>query len=235
MQHHTVEVVPYSPSYRVYDKDKAVFVKEFDTVEEAVKFVNDQPLVHPQQPRLSYTLKLEPEYRYTVYLGIIFDSTARFGYRRETQPAYAPAARWVILNEFGDIVSKEEVEDIRRRNYRRRYWRGEDPRYIATWERLVSVKGDAKKVKTNFVAREDPRDNGQSRSFSFKVWGYDRHIRTTNEIRTNEGHINEYGEEFVRGRRRKIPTAWEDIRSGRWDKRKSWKDSTKRRKQWVPK
>lgn len=233
MRHHTVEVAPYSPSYRVYDKDKAVICGEFDCLASAYGFVNSQPLEHRNQRRLSFTLKCEPEEKSTV------NDWLRLLLKRPRVYEYYPAANWVILNEFGDIVTKEEIDDLPGRRYRH-YWRDEDPRYNAMWEKLIRVKGDAKKVKTNYVVRENfgrhawyHRDG--SRDFDFIIWGQHRYPQTSREIRLNIAHADEYGEEMVRGRRRNLPTSWDDRQSGRWDKRKSWKDSTKRSKQWVPK
>jgi hypothetical protein len=135
----------------------------------------------------------------------------------------------------------DEINRLRTKRSYRYYDRDKDPRYIAMWERLVSVKGDTKKVKSNFAAHGEWMHSSWRGgdycwySYSFNVWGHDRYPQTTREIRLNAAHADEYGEQFVRGRRRNLPTCWDDLRSGRWDKRKSWKDSTKRRKQWVPK
>lgn len=64
-------------------------------------------------------------------------------------------------------------------------------------------------------------------------WAYDsrhrtyfRHPRTTQEQRMNEAHF-----EYVRGRRRKLPTAWDDLNYSRRGG-KSWKDYTRRKKQY---
>ena len=58
-------------------------------------------------------------------------------------------------------------------------------------------------------------------------WHYYRRPRTTQEIRQNS--IPEYGE-FVRKKRKYIPTSWDDI--GRNISR-SWKDQSKKKKQWM--
>lgn len=56
-------------------------------------------------------------------------------------------------------------------------------------------------------------------------WAFLRHPRTTQERRANQDRNDPY----VRGKRRKLPTAWDDqiIR-----KQKSWKYLSKRRRQW---
>lgn len=245
MYQKTVEVVPYSPSYRVYDKKNGKVCKEFDCIDSALAFINSQPVVSRHQQRLSYTLKLEPQGSVTnrIHIGYGDARPSYLNAKYRTEYEFFPPANWVILTDLGDVLSTDEVDSLRsQRRYRNNYWRDEDPRYHAMWEGLISVKGDAKKVKTNYAAHEDTylyrrwyRDVENSRDFSFNIWGNDRYIRTTNEIRQNEAHADEYGEQMVRGRRRCLPTSWDDRNSGRWDRRKSWKDSTKRRKQWVPK
>lgn len=56
-----------------------------------------------------------------------------------------------------------------------------------------------------------------------------KRIHTTPERRWNIAHVNEYGEELVRGRRRHLPDTWDDyIRINQ----KSWKQK-KIRKQWM--
>ena len=67
--------------------------------------------------------------------------------------------------------------------------------------------------------------NGSKRSHSR---GYKR-IHTTPERRWNIAHVNEYGEELVRGRRRHLPNTWDDyIRINE----RSWKQK-KIKKQWM--
>ena len=57
--------------------------------------------------------------------------------------------------------------------------------------------------------------------------GYIRHMKTTQELRQNADV--EY-EEFVRPKRRKLPTCWDDIPRGL---QRSWKKQSKKRKQWM--
>lgn len=59
-----------------------------------------------------------------------------------------------------------------------------------------------------------------------------RRVRTFNENRQNTGAIADgYN---VRGRRRKLPTVWDDQNPGFMYK-KCWKRFTKRKHQWIPK
>lgn len=56
-----------------------------------------------------------------------------------------------------------------------------------------------------------------------------RYVRTTNEIRANAAALEDGYK--VRGRRRNLPTVYDDVRVSRtWGR--SWKDYTKRRKQY---
>lgn len=61
----------------------------------------------------------------------------------------------------------------------------------------------------------------------YRRGGFYRYPRTFNEIRQNS--IPEY-KEFVRDRRKHLPTVWDDIVRGH---SRSWKDQSKKRKQWM--
>lgn len=61
---------------------------------------------------------------------------------------------------------------------------------------------------------------------------YFRRPKTLNEIRKNKADIKEYGECLVRGKRRNIPDAWEDLPKDHPRLGKSWKQK-KIRKQWM--
>ncbi len=56
-----------------------------------------------------------------------------------------------------------------------------------------------------------------------------RSIRTTQERRACSGVVKEEGEPEFRGRRRHVPNAWDDICKNYY---RSWKECTKRRKQY---
>lgn len=58
---------------------------------------------------------------------------------------------------------------------------------------------------------------------------YYRHPQTTNEFKKNTDP--EY-KQYVRAKRRHLPTTWDDIRISSNDDR-SWKSCTKKRKQWM--
>lgn len=65
--------------------------------------------------------------------------------------------------------------------------------------------------------------------YSHKFVNYCRYPRTFSELRQNN-HADNEGLP-VRRRRVKVPTCYDDLRVGR-SYGKSWKDYTKRRKQW---
>ena len=62
-------------------------------------------------------------------------------------------------------------------------------------------------------------------------YSYWTQVRTTNERRQNSAAKADGIK--VRGKRRKLPTSWDDKRISR-DWGRSWKDYTKRRKQYHP-
>lgn len=64
-------------------------------------------------------------------------------------------------------------------------------------------------------------------SHKWRFGSFYRYPRTTQEIRNNS--IPEY-EQFVRKKRKQIPTAYDDIPRGQ---SRSWKDQSKKRKQWM--
>lgn len=61
---------------------------------------------------------------------------------------------------------------------------------------------------------------------------YFRKPKTLNEIKKNEIDIKEYGETLVRGKRRNVPNAWDDISKGHPRLGRSWKQK-KVKKQWM--
>ena len=65
--------------------------------------------------------------------------------------------------------------------------------------------------------------------YTLQYGGWCRNVKTTNELRQLKGA--DADGEPVRRRRLNIPTAYDDPRVSR-DYGKSWKDYTKRRKQW---
>lgn len=81
-----------------------------------------------------------------------------------------------------------------------------------------------------------PKRNENKLKREYWSWVY-RGMRTSNEIRQNDGHVNEYGAEIVRGSRRgyNLPNSRDDHRNSNWGTRKSWKHNSKRPHQWKNK
>lgn len=77
-------------------------------------------------------------------------------------------------------------------------------------------------MKPQFEKRSEPQWEG---IYDLRWGGYFRRIKTYNEIRQN------YGCPYVRGKRRNVPTSWDDLYIARnWGR--SWKDFTKKRNQY---
>ena len=81
-----------------------------------------------------------------------------------------------------------------------------------------------------------PKNNKNKLKSETWSWFY-RGVRTSNEIRQNNAHVNEHGQNMVRAKRRgfNIPSSWDDKPNSRWDTRKNWKHNSKRRHQWKHK
>lgn len=253
MRYKTVEVAPFHYNYRAYNKLTAECV-ERDSLTGAVAFVNGQPRRHPQQPRLSYTLKLEAETRYIshhirVYNGegeveqriAGFSFMSRNRVRDKAVYASAPAADWVVINPLGEAASKDDIEAaFRALPYVSRWETSHAERHrrnLSKERRLIRVKGSPRKVKASCQVVPDTYSGYRNEeSYSNLVRGYYGRPRTTSERRKAEGHINEYGEGLVRGKRRPhmLPSYWDDKPCSMWDTEKNWKHGTKRRKQWIP-
>lgn len=96
-------------------------------------------------------------------------------------------------------------------------------------------KGDNRKIKTNWATTEYVDRDGEVQ-YNYGTSHF-RNVNTKNEMTQNLAHENEYGQEFIRGRRRgrNLPNSWDDVPSSYWDCRRSWKHHSKRKHQWVPK
>lgn len=102
------------------------------------------------------------------------------------------------------------------------------------------VRGNPNKIKEQFIPYWEPP--------VYRCWGWTggywvedticyhfRSVRTNQERKWNKAHCEEYGEHLVRGRRRTIPDAWEDLPNASWGHRHSWKKHSRRKYQWKPK
>lgn len=244
MQNQTVEVTPHHYTVRAYNKATGKVCGEFDCVRDAADFIKAQPLKHPQQPRFSHTLKLEPQYKYWVRSWKRYDcEPVPFKHNRvrwNEEFAYAPAAEWVIIDHLFQPVDRRSVE-LASYGYRYRDTNNgvKEALRESMQARLVRVKGSARKVKRGYekVIRYWGGIFGGEHHYTSLRHAYYRAPQSQNERRTSCGHVDEYGEEMVRGRRRwnNLKDTYDDLNSVVYHTEKSWKHHSKRRKQWVPK
>ena len=236
----TVEATPYTHTYRAFNKHTGVTHGNFDSIIDAVDFAKTHPSRHQRQPLFSYTRKLEADklYERDTYVYHFHGSNRWYENRRRVvlESYYYPAADWVIVNDLGEVVEKKEVEAVSWKPYRSRCWDASDAWYMMQGERLTRIKGSGDKVKESCARVRDDRGHGDGYT-NINRRGYHRCIGTSNEKRQTEGHMEEYGQNIVRGRRR--PRVLPDNRDDRGislsSTETSWKHHSKRRKQWKPK
>lgn len=242
MSNKVVTVEPYTPTYRVHHKPTGEVHGDFVHLIEAVNFAKSQPKRHYQQKSISFTFKSEPDGSYTNWL----DGYLGYLVPRRFETLYYPAAEWVITDDTGRLVGEEAVKAVEREEYMKRwddrqvYYREYDERRNMLDRRLVRKKGSGHKIKTHYQMYErliQAYRGGVELDYRNDVMGYFRRPDTLSERRANAGIVADYGESFVRGKRRggNLPSAWDDLTCGYHDKRKSWKHHSKRRKQWKPK
>lgn len=233
---HPKEVAPYNHTYYARNKHTGERSGEFDCLIEAVNFAKAQPRRHRLQDAISYTFKLEATQKYERD-GYVYDyHTGKRWWETRRRVVYEthfyPPADWVITNDLGELVTKEEVNALNERRYRD--WRRWDEWYELHGRRMTRVKGASDKVKLSCEKVKSYFRDGDV-YYSDRCSGNYRGIQTTNERRQNEAHTDEYGEWIVRGRRRVLPTCYDDHRVSIHEASRSWKHHSKRRKQWKAK
>lgn len=144
----------------------------------------------------------------------------------------------IVFDNLGSVIEVRELAKHKavKPNSNYKGWKARHEQWYyhreLTDRNLCKRKGDGKKIKTYWSTVEDIDNNGDIRYDI--VAGYFRSVNTKNEQTANDAHMDEYGQEMVRGKRRYLPTAWDDVQSSYWGCRRSWKHNSKRRKQWVP-
>lgn len=230
----TVEATPYTHTYRAFNKHTGATHGNFDSIIDAVNFAKAQPRRHKRQDCFSYTRKLEAD---KLYERTAYDYRRRSYFTRNIVESYRyPAADWVIVNDLGEVVEKKEVEAVSRKPYRSRCWDAGDAWYMMQGKRLTRIKGSGDKVKESCARVRDDHGHGDGYT-NINRRGYHRCIGTSNEKRQTEGHMDEYGQNIVRGRRRSrvLPDYWVDRAISLARAETSWKHHSKRQKQWKPK
>lgn len=237
----TVEVTPYTHTYRAFNKHTGATHGNFDSIADAVNFAKNQPRRHRRQDALSYTRKLEADklYERDTYVYDYHCPTKRWYETRRRvvlESYHYPAGDWVIVNDLGEVAEKADVEAALRKTYRNYGWGSWDAWYMMHGARLTRIKGSGDKVKESCARVLEDRGYGDSYT-NINRRGYHRIIGTTNEKRQTAGHMDEYGQSIVRGRRRPrlLPDNWDDRGISLSRSETSWKHHSKRRKQWKPK
>jgi hypothetical protein len=144
---------------------------------------------------------------------------------------------FLIVNQYGDIVSLSDIWDAGRKPYRNHGWEDRCKKRNTIESNLVKCKGDGNKIKSDWAYRESWNNYSQEVDYTNDSFGYFRRISTTAERRANLGCDADYGQGFVRGARsyRNIPNSWDDVNCGAYGLSACWKHNSKRRKQWKPK
>ncbi len=225
MRQKTIEVPPYKHTFRVFNKALKEFSKEFEELFDAIDYVlkkdsNRRPYFWWAEYKFSFVLHSEaPVYRW--------------GIRSKEEPLPAPLN--VIINDIGEIVSKDDIRDAFNSNP---YSKDSQSRRKYTNEvrkRLLRIKGSPNKIKQS--CEHVPWYWRDEMSYSNRVLGNYARPGTLREKKDSEGHILEYGEGIVRGARRprQLRDTYDDKQISMWGVQNSWKHHSKRRKQWIPK
>lgn len=221
MRYKTKEVPPYTNTFRVFNKTDRKVHAEFVDLNDAIDYVYSRVKVrYYNYEKISFTLKFEADFVYSPY---------SFG-KPKTFQTEKPSP-WVILTDLGDIVTKDEIHDARRGIFKWRNYTSRWDQYDAIRKRLNAKNGSPTKIKGSYKTIEEVDRWGTN-----MVRGWGRRPNTTQEIRMAEAHMDEYGENIVRGSRRphSLPSSWSDLPISSWKSEKSWKHNSKRRKQWIP-
>lgn len=243
------EVAPFKPTYRAFSKVLRGFKGgEFACILEVTDFIYKQAR-HPQSPAISYTLKREGDVSYQtnhrqVYYGDNTDyKWQRYRYTHDIK--YAPPAEWCIIDSFGHVLTKDNIDALRyeaNRERNRARWAARESRWDARERlktRLLYRKGSAKKIKFNYRVRlYHSYWRGNEVSYHNEVRGHYRYPKTHKERAANYAHAHEYGAELVRAHRRTrygLPSSWDERPCSAWKTEDSWKHHSKRPKQWIPK
>jgi hypothetical protein len=224
--------------YRAYNKHTRSYTKFFPTLAEAAAFVVAQPKRHRLQGRYTDTLKRESDGKNEIHHGPWYsDYKQRNEYpKRWTEIEKYPAPDWVIVDDLGNLAPSSVISEALPRRWKYRDWAARDAERDLMEERRLKFRGDGLKIKLVYaVGHKVYTYRWGGSGYRENIRGYHRYIHTFRDHRVNCGHIEEYGEELVRGRRRCLPTTYDDRPNGSYKVELSWKHHSKRRKQWKPK
>lgn len=228
MKYKTVETVPFKTHYILVHRYHKTKYGPFDSISEAKKY---QYAHHVGwYTPFTDTVKLtDSEIKYLKYLRDV-----------GRKPDFSHLDYQFCITDFlGDAIPFDEVKAASGGPvYRNHSWEARSAKWTNTARRLVKVKGDGKKIKSDWAYTEDNSYRfGRSVEYKNRAIGNSRYIRTQSERRANAAHEADYGPGMVRASRLgyHLPSVWDDPRCGLYDLQISWKHSTKRRKQWIPK
>ena len=141
---------------------------------------------------------------------------------------------YIILDHFGDQIPFDDLHE----KYRKPYKAYQYPCNCDNVPDVRYVKGNPNKIKRGYgISNAWWCESINPYESAYITDYYHRSFSTTPEHRRNAADIADYGEELVRGRRRKcnLPTSWDDKMNMASRQATSWKTHSKRRKQWKPK
>lgn len=234
MRHKTVETSPFRYTYRVYDRGAGEYIGwDIETLYDAYCVASARASKlgfwrYDSRPLFGTTLVKPP--RLTVR-----EVGRRYDQKYHNKPFFYDEGNFVIISDTGRIFTHEEIKAAIAENRKpfRYSWEGREERRDILERRLIAVRGSGLKIKTQYALHEDSGWDGTPRLRSY-VGGYHRFPKTHPERVQNIAHVDEYGWWAVRGKRRKLPSSWDDRYCGMYDKRDCWKHHSKRRKQWIP-
>ena len=143
--------------------------------------------------------------------------------------------RYTIIDYFGDEIPFNELHEVYGDDSR---WRRRlDGSYNDKKPDVRYKKGNPNKIKRGYHNGswwDDPSD--QYYHYPYATVGWSRNFKTFQERKRNAADAAEYGNEIVRGRRRRsnLPEPWDDLYNSTCRSLDSWKTHSKRRKQWKP-
>lgn len=230
MRSKTVETVPFVFRYFLVNRYTKEKFGPFDNIVDAKAFKYEK-------------------YRYIYWDGNSYADKLEFNHQeRQNQWAHNILGRtkevdrhakkpFAILNHLGDVIDPKIVHEAGRgewRNNRYERWR---ERGLISGARREFRKYNPNKLKMLYSTVKTVDSLGDIEYDETWMRSHYRRIRTTQERRMAIAHMDEYGAQMVRGKRRArtLPNAWDDYSSNVWDLKESWKHHSKRNKQYKTK
>lgn len=237
------DVKQFSYSYRIYNRLTGKYTAVFDSIKSAIDNALESGFIGIE------------EFKYKKFLNI-FANTVKTKKLIEISTKHSSMMsynEWKIISKIKfqnstEIYTMIEVEtnaivslDIIEANYKitknTRDYKNLRKINDNKIRRIKFYKKNIRRIKKNYSVGTHYFYNEMS-LYPCEFLGYHASVSTTNEIRLLEGIVNEYEREYpglVRGKRKNLPTSWDDQAISAYATHKSWKHNSKRKKQWVPK